>query len=159
MTPNLTIVAVSDAYLKATLTQRSEIIGRHLFEIFPNNPNDVRATGTLNLRASLNRVLQQRGPDAMAVQKYDIRRPESEGGAFEERYWSPVNSPLFGKDGNIAYPIHRVEDITEFIFLKQRGYEQHHATQELQSRALEMEIEIFQRAQQIQEVNNQLRRN
>jgi signal transduction histidine kinase len=157
LTPDLTIVAASDAYLTATLTKRGDILGRHLFEIFPDNPDDVGSTGTSNLRASLNRVLRQRAPDAMAAQKYDIRRPESDGGGFEERYWSPVNSPVFGKDGEIAYLIHRVEDITEFIRLKQRGYEQHHATQELETRAIEMEIEIFQRAQQIQEVNNQLR--
>ena len=157
LTPDLTIVAASDAYLTATLTKRGDILGQHLFEIFPDNPDDVTSTGTSNLRASLNRVLQQRTPDAMAAQKYDIRRPESDGGGFEERYWSPVNSPVFGKDGEIAYLIHRVEDITEFIRLKQRGYEQHHATQELETRAIEMEIEIFQRAQQIQEVNNQLR--
>lgn len=157
LTPDFRTVAVSDAYLKATLTKRSEILGRDLFEVFPDNPDDLHATGTTNLRASLNRVIQQRIPDAMAVQKYDIRRPESEGGGFEERYWSPVNSPVFGKDGHLRYLIHRVEDITEFIRLKQRGYEQHHATQELQTRALEMEIEIFQRAQQLQEVNSQLR--
>jgi signal transduction histidine kinase len=151
------IVAVSDAYLRATLTKRDNILGRHLFEIFPDNPDEAGATGTSNLRASLNRVLQLRKPDAMAAQKYDIRRPESEGGGFEERYWSPVNSPVFGKDNTITYLIHRVEDITDFIRLKQRGYQQHHATQELQTRATEMEIEIYRRAQQIQEVNDQLR--
>lgn len=157
LTPDLIIAAVSDAYLKATLTRRDDVLGRHLFEIFPDNPDDVRATGTSNLRASLNRVLQQRVSDAMAVQKYDIRRPQSEGGGFEERYWSPVNSPVLGQDGTIVYLIHRVEDITEFIRLKQRGHEQYHASQALESRAVEMELEIFQRAQQIQEVNNQLR--
>jgi len=31
-------------------------------------------------------------PDAMAIQKYDIRKPEEKGGAFEERYWSPINT-------------------------------------------------------------------
>lgn len=157
LTPDLMIVAVSDAYLRATLTKRDDILGRHLFDIFPDNPDEACATGTSNLRASLNRVLQLRKPDAMAAQKYDIRRPESEGGGFEERYWSPVNSPVFGKDNTITYLIHRVEDITDFIRVKQRGHEQHHATQELQTRATEMEIEIFRRAQQIQEVNNQLR--
>ncbi len=30
----------------------------------------------------------------MPVQKYDIRRPEAEGGGFEERFWSPTNSPV-----------------------------------------------------------------
>lgn len=157
LTPTLTIVGASDAYLKATLTTRDAIVGRHIFDVFPDNPTEVSATGTSNLRASLNRVLQLRNPDAMAAQKYDIRRPESEGGGFEERYWSPVNTPVFGADASIIYLIHRVEDITEFIRLKQRGHEQHHATQELQTRATEMEIEIFQRAQQVQEVNNQLR--
>jgi hypothetical protein len=60
----------------------------------------------------------------MAVQKYDIRRPEAEGGGFEERYWNPVNSPVLGSDGEIAYIIHRVEDVTEFVRLKRRGIEQ-----------------------------------
>src|SRR5438093_13273567 len=157
LTPALTIVAVSDAYLKATMTTREEILGRGLFEVFPDNPDDPTATGVRNLRASLERVLTNRVPDTMAVQKYDMRRPESEGGGFEERYWSPVNSPVLGADGKVAYIIHRVEDVTAFVHLKQSGSEQHRITEELRSRAAEMEAEVFRRAQQIQEVNNQLR--
>ena len=49
----------------------------------------------------------------MAVQRYDIRRPDTEGGQFEERYWSPINTPVFSPNGEIAYIIHRVEDVTE----------------------------------------------
>ncbi|NNN07291.1 MAG: PAS domain S-box protein [Elusimicrobia bacterium] len=112
LTPELVISAVTDAYLSATMTKRAEILGRHLFDVFPDNPDDPAATGVRNLKASLERVLKNRAPDAMAVQKYDIRRPESEGGGFEERYWSPVNSPVFGPDGRLAYIIHRVEDVT-----------------------------------------------
>src|ERR1700745_4295332 len=89
LTPDLTIVAASDAYLHATMTKRPEILGHKLFDVFPDNPNDPHATGVRNLRASLARVLEHRAPDAMAVQKYDIRRPEAQGGGFEERYWSP----------------------------------------------------------------------
>lgn len=92
----------------------------------------------------------------MAVQKYDIRRPESEGGGFEQRYWSPVNSPVFGVDKQIAYIIHRVQDVTEFIRLKQLGSEQHKLTEELQRRAQQMEAEIYLRAHELQEVNKQL---
>lgn len=86
--PGLIIVAVSDAYLRATMTQREEILGRGIFEVFPDNPDDPAATGVSNLRASLQRVLQSKVSDTIAVQKYDIRRPQSEGGAFEERTWS-----------------------------------------------------------------------
>ena len=111
-------MAVSDAYLRATMTRREEILGRHLFDVFPDNPDDATATGVSNLRASLTRVLQHRAPDAMAVQKYDIRRPDSEGGGFEEQHWSPVNTPVFGVNEEIIYIIHRVEDVTEFVRLK-----------------------------------------
>jgi PAS domain-containing protein len=40
LTPALQIVAVSDTYLHATLTTRDAIIGRHLFDVFPDNPDD-----------------------------------------------------------------------------------------------------------------------
>ncbi len=150
LTPELRIVAASDAYLEATITRREDILGRDLFDVFPDNPEDFGATGTHNLRASLERVLATRKPDAMAVQKYDIRRPEEQGGEFEERYWSPVNSPLLTADSEIAYIIHRVEDVTDFVRLKQHGIEQTRRTER-------MEAEIFLRAQQLQAANAQLR--
>jgi PAS domain-containing protein len=46
LAPDLTIVAVSDAYLAATMTQREAIVGRALFEVFPDNPDDPSADGT-----------------------------------------------------------------------------------------------------------------
>ena len=156
LTPDLKIVAVSDAYLQATMTKREEILGRGLFQVFPDNPDDLGATGVRNLGASLQRVIQNRTADAMAVQKYDIRRPESAGGGFEERYWSPVNSPVFEADGQITYIIHRVEDVTEFVRLKQAGMEQHKLTQELKIKTSQMEAEIYLRAQEVQNTNRKL---
>ena len=108
--PNLVIVAVSDAYLAATMTKREEILGRGLFHVFPDNPDDPQATGVSNLSASLDRVLQFKRPDKMADQKYDIQRPD---GTFEERFWSPLNSPVLDEKGNVVYIIHQVEDVTE----------------------------------------------
>src|SRR6266513_1254713 len=37
LTPELKIVAVSEAYLRATMTEREEILGRGLFDVFPDN--------------------------------------------------------------------------------------------------------------------------
>ena len=45
----------------------------------------------------------------MAVQKYDVARPD---GGFEERWWSPVNSPYFDASGRLQLIVHRVEDAT-----------------------------------------------
>lgn len=158
LTADLTIVAVTNAYLNATMTKREDILGRGLFEVFPDNPDDPAATGVSNLRASLERARQNRVPDAMAVQKYDIRRPESEGGGFEERFWSPINTPILSSDGQrVEYIIHRVEDVTEFIRLKQLGSEQQKLTESLQSRTAQMEAEVVTRAQEIQVANQKLR--
>ena len=54
----------------------------------------------------------------MAVQKHDIRRPRAEGGDFVERWWSPINTPVLGADGEVAAIIHRVEDVTEIVRLR-----------------------------------------
>ena len=158
MTPELRIIAASDAYLQATMSKREAILGRHLFDVFPDNPDDPYATGTRNLAASLGRVLQERRPDTMAVQKYDVRRPDADGGGFEERYWSPKNAPVLGADGRVLYIIHRVEDVTEFVRLREEGTEQEKLSRELRTRAGEMEAEVYRRAQEIQETNAQLRK-
>ena len=112
--PDLMIVAVNDAYLRATLTRREDIIGRPLFEVFPDNPDDIAVDGVRNVRASLDRVLRHKRPDAMAVQKYDIPQTAEEGG-FEERYWSTLNTPVLDAIGEAAWIIHRVEDVTELV--------------------------------------------
>lgn len=157
--PAFTIRAVSDAYLRATMTRHEDIIGRRLFDVFPDNPADPTATGERNLGASLDRVLRSRAPDTMAVQKYDIRRPALGGAAaeFEERYWSPVNTPVLGATGEVRYIIHRVEDVTEFVRLERQGVEQQALAEALRTRTGELEIEIYRRAQEIQEANRRLR--
>jgi signal transduction histidine kinase/CheY-like chemotaxis protein len=155
--PDLQIVAVSDAYLRATMTKRSEILGRPLFDVFPDNPDDLAATGAGNLAASLARVIKDGVPDTMAVQKYDIRRPASEGGGFEMRYWSPVNSPVFGAGGRLEYITHRVEDVTEFVRLQELGNEQKQMTTQLRRQTAQMQAEILQRSGELQAANAQLR--
>jgi PAS domain S-box-containing protein len=148
--PDFTIVAVSDAYLEATMTKRAEILGRGIFEVFPDNPDDPGATGVANLRSSLDRVLQGLATDTMAIQKYDVRRPD---GVFEERYWSPVNSPVVGADGKIEYIIHRVEDVTDFVHQKQSTK----GTEHLHTRLEQMEAEVFRSSQAVQTANEKLR--
>lgn len=154
---DFTILGASNAYLRATLTQREAIVGHGLFEVFPDNPDDTAATGTSNLRASLERVLATRAADAMAVQKYDIRRPQDEGGGFEERFWSPVNSPVLAADGRILYIIHRVEDVTEFVRVSHLSQIERERSDALQRRGAATEMEILRRSQELDEANKKLR--
>ena len=156
--PDLVIVAASAAYLRATMTERDDIVGRHLFDAFPDNPNDPEATGVSNLRASLDRVLATRAPDTMAFQKYDIRRPTAEGGGFEERYWSPLNSPVLNPDGSIEFIIHRVEDVTEFVRLSRLEAERDRVTDALKSRVAQTDAELLARAAETATANGELAR-
>ncbi|MDN3921741.1 hybrid sensor histidine kinase/response regulator [Roseateles violae] len=156
--PQLRIVAVSDAYLQATMTQRGQILGRALFEVFPDNPADPEAQGVRHLGASLQRVIESLRPDSMPLQKYDIRRPESEGGGFTERYWSPYNVPVLGADGALRHLIHRVEDVTDFVLLRRREAEQGQLAEALRGRVERVEMEVYQRAQEVARANAELQR-
>lgn len=147
LNPHLRIVAVSDAYLRATMTTREAIVGRGIFEVFPDNPDDREATGERNLDASLQRVLLHRAADAMAVQKYDIRRPESDGGGFVERYWNPVNIPVLDDDGSVECILHCVDDVTEFIRLQREGVERDRVAADLEYRTRQLEREIILHAE------------
>lgn len=154
--PDLSIVAVTDSYLKATMTQRESILGHNIFEIFPDNPNDLNADGVSNLRASLNRVLKDKVIDTMAIQKYDIRKPVSEGGEFEVRYWSPFNAPILDPENRIKYIVHRVEDVTEFVQLKLKDEEQKEIFDKLKILNDNMTLEMLQRGKELQHANQVL---
>ncbi|SAL72367.1 PAS/PAC sensor hybrid histidine kinase [Caballeronia cordobensis] len=128
-----TIAGVTDAYLKETLTVRNEIVGRALFDVFPDNPAAPEADATTNLHASLKYVVATKKPHTMAIQRYDV--PDRDRGGFAFRYWSPVNAPVIARDGRLLYVLHRVENVTEFM-LSQKANE---ALRE-QSRALTAEL-------------------
>lgn len=108
------IAAVNNKYLEVTGTEREAIVGRGLFDIFPDNPGDedVACSSVLDWRASLSRVVSAKHPDTMRAQKYDIPlRDGSENSEF--KYWNPVNTPVFDAQGHMIYIIHHMEDVTE----------------------------------------------
>jgi signal transduction histidine kinase/CheY-like chemotaxis protein len=155
LAPDWTIVAVNNAYARATMTRREEILGRRLFDVFPDNSNEPAADAVRKLKASLERVAQTGVAEIMPVQKYDIRRPKSEGGDLEEHLWRPVNAPVFAPSGRLAYIIHRIEDVTDFVAATQ-GIAQNKVAEQLQRRTKRMESEVHRRAQELQKANRKL---
>ncbi|MFE0459184.1 PP2C family protein-serine/threonine phosphatase [Kitasatospora sp. NPDC058965] len=147
LTPELVYADVNEAFVRGSGRTREQLLGRYVFDVFPDNPNDPDATGAGNLRASLERVLATGERDTMALQRYDVESTERPG-EWEERYWSPVNVPVLGADGRVALIVHRVEEITELI--KARGGPRG-------SRARVLEAELYTRARELQEVNERLR--
>jgi hypothetical protein len=109
--PGLRIIDINDTYARATMTERAAVVGRAIFEVFPDNPDDPRADGVSNLYASLRATADSRRPHAMPIQRYDIR---DAGGRFVERYWRQLNTPMFDSEGRLDYLLHHAEDVTKF---------------------------------------------
>ena len=110
-----TIAAASDTYLRATMTRREDIVGRPIFDVFPDNPGDPSAQSVQGVRAAFGRVLRERALLVMPVYQHDLRRPEAEGGGFERRFWQtsvwPVPSGA-ASSSDLRYLLCRVEDVT-----------------------------------------------
>ncbi|MFI8239356.1 PP2C family protein-serine/threonine phosphatase [Streptomyces sp. NPDC085866] len=155
LSPSLMIVGVNQAYCRATGRTGQDLLGQYIFAAFPDNPADPQANGVRNLSASLERVLATREPDTMAVQRYDIP-VAGQPGAFEERWWSPVNTPVIGSDGQVAWIIHRVEDVSAFVHARRQR--QRDTTATPSQREEGMEAELYARAKELERLNGELRR-
>jgi len=147
ITPELMYADANEEFLRMSGRTREQVVGRFLFDVFPDNPNDPAATGMRNLEVSLRRVLATGERDTMALQRYDVESAECPG-QWDERYWSPVNAPVFGPDGKVRLVVHRVEEVTELI--RARGGPGG-------SRTRVLEAELYTRARELQEVNERLR--
>jgi PAS domain-containing protein len=103
---HMRIVTMTDRCVSASGFSRRDVIGRDVFETFPDNPDDATANGTQVLCTSLERAFATGVPERLPRQRYDAR--SEPGGAFQERYWLPENVPVRDHVGNVAYVIHTV---------------------------------------------------
>ncbi|AWE49009.1 MULTISPECIES: PP2C family protein-serine/threonine phosphatase [Streptomyces] len=145
---DLIYVDANDDFQRLSGRSREQLVGRYIFDVFPDNPDNPAATGMSNVRASMQRVAETGERDAMALQRYDVEDAGNPG-HWEERYWSPVNAPVAGPDGKVAYILHRVEEVTELIRVRGGAGGD--------SRARILEAELYTRARELQELNERLR--
>jgi len=110
-------VEVNEAYCAVLERRREDLIGRNLFDAFPDTGESGR-----RLRASFERVLATGEPDALPLIPYAIERPASRGGGLEMRYWSAAHVPLFDADGRVAFIVQNTVDVTELQQLKAMAF-------------------------------------
>ena len=111
----LIIVGVNDTYLRATQRSREDLMGRHVFDAFPPNPSDPLDSGVPRLQQSFERVLETKAADHVGVFRFDIPTGHELNNSFETRYWNPINSPVFSRDGELTHIIHQAIDVTEQV--------------------------------------------
>ncbi|MBO9682581.1 MAG: PAS domain-containing protein, partial [Flavisolibacter sp.] len=112
-TPRFTVVAVSDDYLSTTHTRRDDLVGKGLFEVFTDNPQNHKEDRKRKVIESLRYVVQHKGPHLVDELQYDLWNPVTRG--FEDRTWRLYSKPVFDKNGEVEYIIHQVDDRTHKI--------------------------------------------
>jgi len=112
--PDFTILAVSDGGVRIALRSREELVGRSIFAVFPENPNDPEGRGQATLRDSFERVLRHKQPHTLGTFRYDAPDPTNPD-RYLERYWSLRNSPVFDDAGEVLYILHRSEEVTDLV--------------------------------------------
>lgn len=114
LTPEFDIADMNAAYLEVAGRTREELLGRNVFAAFPDNPSDSDNSGPRNLARSLDRVLTTGQSDSLPFVHYDVELPGSPG-QFAQRFWCPVNAPVFGEDGGIVLIAQCVEEISDKV--------------------------------------------
>ncbi|WP_375773082.1 response regulator [Archangium gephyra] len=148
----LRYVAANEAYLRVTASRLEELVGRRLFDAFPNDPADPHNASARLLRASFERVLAGRAPDILALIPYRVPRHTAEGVVIEERYWSATHTPVLDARGEVAFILQHTVDVTELHRLKQavRAVE---AARGEDAPLDQLEAGVLQRARLVQETN------
>jgi len=146
---SLTIVGANQAYLAAMKRELSDILGRWAWDAFPTDPETLRQS-----IASFERVLRTGEPDTVAVMRFDIARPEAEGGGFEERYWSITHTPVLDGNGEVSLVLQHPIDVTELQRLRDAA---RYAGEERRVQLAPTQSGIPDRARAVQEVNLSLR--
>ncbi|NNG22516.1 PAS domain-containing protein [Telluria aromaticivorans] len=113
MAPDLTIIGASGAYLRSVQRTEADIVGRYVFDAFPEDPDNPEATDITEVRASLLRALAKGEPDTTAFVRYAVPIETPEGIKFDERYWSTVHTPVLGEDGTPIMVVQNPVDVTE----------------------------------------------
>jgi PAS domain-containing protein len=114
LSPDLVILDANRAFLEMTSRNREDLVGRDIFQAFPQNPAIHDSDGQRNLRSSLETVLATGLADVMGTYRYDIEAQDHPG-EFEERYWAVTNMPVLGPDGKVILIINRAEEVTHIV--------------------------------------------
>jgi PAS domain S-box-containing protein len=130
--PELMLVAISDELAAATNINRERDLGRFVFDVFPDDPNN--PSGFQTWRSSLTQVLSTLKSDIMPVVKYSVRYSSGDSEGFTEKYWRPANFPVLGADGKLRYIIHRTEEITDLQITSREFEEQKKIIRNTESR-------------------------
>ena len=105
--PKFTIVAANNAYLEVMNLSEKDLIGKGIFDAFPENPANTESTDVKNLKSSLEDVISKKESHKMSIQKDNM--PLHRTSKFMVKYGSIQNIPIKNKENNITHILHSIE--------------------------------------------------
>lgn len=110
---DLRFVAASAMYLDTVGRRMEDLVGRHVFDAFPETEERRRP-----LEDSMRRALAGEG-NAIERLAYAIPDPTSPG-KFTEAWWRCRHNPLVGSDGSIDHVVQITENVTDLVRSEQQ---------------------------------------
>ena len=107
--PKFTMLAVNTAHAMAFATTPEALTGWGVLEVFGPAPEPEAAEFRDAIQASLESVMATKSSRPMAIRPYAVQMA---GNPASERYWSAINSPILGPDGEITHIVSAVQDVT-----------------------------------------------
>lgn len=110
--PKFTMLDISEKFLKSISMKREDVVGKGLFDVFPDNP-DSEVKNEKVLIESLMKIINTKESDLMPVVRYDIPVPGTT--KFDIRHWRPESFPMLNGSGKLLLIFHTAVDITNII--------------------------------------------
>lgn len=107
---NYKILDATNAYLEVTMRTREELVGKNIFDAFPDNPTSGLSSNSVLLKKSLDHVIKNREAHQMELLRYDIPKPD---GSFDYRYWEASHIPVLDENNKLVFIIQKTSDVTE----------------------------------------------
>jgi PAS domain S-box-containing protein len=107
--PEATILDNTDSHVAVSLKSREEAVGRSFFDAYPASDE----SGAAQIRESHEHVRRHLEPHTMPLIRYDLARPEEQGGGLEEFYWQATHYPIVNAQGELQYILQRTQNVTE----------------------------------------------
>ena len=84
---DLRIRGANATYETVSMRQRDDLLGDCVFDVFPDDPDDPQASGSADLRVSVESAMRRRGTDIMPIFRYDITDPQDPD-VFVPKLWT-----------------------------------------------------------------------
>lgn len=116
--PSFIIFDANEAFLNTSRKNRTDIIGKSVFQVFRDNPS-LDNDWMNQLEESLIKVMRTGEKDEISPLRYDLPLSENQDN-FQEKYWTVENFPVLDESGLVDLIMNIGYDITEEVLSSER---------------------------------------